>query len=142
MSDQGLVELAMRLAQRPEVDPTRPSLNSLDGAAQPGDAIDTPESEQPQPPLPVSPAKAILTPASPVKDKKTADELAAMILADLSQVEGCPKRGVNVRVYGYNPWNAWLSFGSAAGPVRNKVELQGFFDIITARLRRLYDVPF
>jgi len=34
-----------------------------------------------------------------------------------------------------------LSFGVEAGPVRNKAELQRFCDIITERLRRLYDVP-
>jgi hypothetical protein len=33
-----------------------------------------------------------------------------------------------------------LTFGTAAGPVRNKVELQRFCDIITERLQRLYDV--
>jgi hypothetical protein len=76
----------------------------------------------------------------PIKEKKTADDLAAMILADLSEIEGCPGRGVKVVVYGFNPWNAWLSFGTDAGPVRNKADLVGFFDIITERLKRLYDV--
>lgn len=62
-----------------------------------------------------------------------------MIHEDLSKVDGCPKAGVNVTVYGV-PWNAMLMFGAAAGPVRNKAELQGFFEIITERLQRLYDV--
>jgi hypothetical protein len=65
---------------------------------------------------------------------------AAMILQDLSNVEDCPRRGVTVTVYGLDPWNVLLSFGVAAGPVRNKAELQRFCDIITERLRRLYDV--
>ena len=73
-----------------------------------------------------------------LKQTKTAEELAAMILADLHQVEGCPKEGVTVIVYGI-PWKALLMFGAAAGPVRNKAELQQFFDIITERLQRLYD---
>jgi hypothetical protein len=73
------------------------------------------------------------------KQIKTAEELAAMILEDLRKVEGCPERGINVTVYGI-PWNAMLMFGAAAGPVRNKAELQGFFEIITKRLQRLYDV--
>jgi len=62
-----------------------------------------------------------------------------MIREDLSKVDGCPERGVNVTVYGI-PWNAMLMFGAAAGPVRNKVELQKFFEIIKERLQRLYDV--
>jgi hypothetical protein len=73
------------------------------------------------------------------KEKKTAEELAAMIHEDLSKMDGCPKDGVMVTVYG-NPWNAMFTFGVAAGPVRNKAELQRFFDVITERLQRLYDV--
>ena len=63
-----------------------------------------------------------------------------MIHEDLSKVDGCPQRGVTITVYGLNPWNSMLTFGVAAGPVRNKGELQSFCDIITARLQRLYDV--
>ena len=73
------------------------------------------------------------------KQTKSAEELAAMIVEDLSKVDGCPERGVNVTVYGL-PWNAMLMFGTAAGPVRNKAELQEFFEIIKERLQRLYDV--
>jgi hypothetical protein len=74
-----------------------------------------------------------------IKEPKTGQELAAMILADLSNVDGCPQRGVRVTVYGI-PWKAMLTFGAAAGPVRNKAELESFFEIITERLQRLYDV--
>jgi hypothetical protein len=76
----------------------------------------------------------------PAKEKKTAEELAAMIRQDLSKVDGCPNRGVTVTVYGLNPWNSMLTFGVDAGPVRNKAELQAFCDMITERLKRLYDV--
>ena len=74
------------------------------------------------------------------KEKKTAEELAAMIHYDLSQIDGCPKRGVKVTVYGLNPWNCLLTFGVDAGLVPNKADLQSFCDIITERLKRLYDV--
>lgn len=73
------------------------------------------------------------------KQIKTAEELQALILEDLRKVDGCPERGVNVTVYGI-PWNAMLTFGAAAGPVRNKDELKRFFEIITERLKRLYDI--
>ena len=59
-----------------------------------------------------------------------------MILADPRQVEGCPKNGVTVHVYGI-PWNALLMFGAAAGPVRHRTDQ--FFNIIVERLQRLYD---
>jgi hypothetical protein len=74
------------------------------------------------------------------KEMKTAEELAAMIHQDLSNMDGCPHQGVTVTVYGFNPWNSMLTFGVAAGPVLNKAELQSFCKIITERLQRLYDV--
>src|SRR6266853_4543438 len=79
-------------------------------------------------------------PASPVKQTNTTEELAAMIHQDLSQLEDCPQQGVKVTVYGLNPWNSMLTFGVDAGAVPNKSDLQDFCDIITERLRRLYDV--
>jgi hypothetical protein len=81
-----------------------------------------------------------MDPASPEKETKTAEELAAMIHQDLSNMDGCPKHGVTVTVYGLDPWNVLLAFGVEAGPVRNKAELQTFCDVITDRLKRLYDV--
>ena len=73
------------------------------------------------------------------KETKTAEELIAMIREDMSKVDGCPDRGIVVTVYGI-PWRAMLSFGVAAGPVRNKAALQRFFDIITERMQRLYNL--
>jgi hypothetical protein len=81
-----------------------------------------------------------LSPATPKKEEKTAEELAAMIHDDLSMIEGCPARGVRVTVYGLNPWNALMTFGVEAGPVPNKADLYAFFDVITERLKRLYDI--
>ncbi len=73
------------------------------------------------------------------KERKTAEELEAMILEDLRKMDDCPQSGVTVTVYGI-PWKSMLMFGTAAGPVRNKADLQRFCDIITERLQRLYDV--
>jgi hypothetical protein len=73
------------------------------------------------------------------KETRTAEEISAMIHADLSQMDGCPQDGVIVTVYGI-PWKAMLTFGVAAGPVRNKAELQRLFEAIVERYQRLYDV--
>ena len=81
-----------------------------------------------------------MAPTNPIKEMKTAEELAAMIREDLSNVDGCPDLGVTVTVYGLNPWNSMLTFGAAAGPVRNKAELERFREIITSRLQRMYDI--
>jgi hypothetical protein len=105
-------------------------MGSGDTKGAPTDVPTTSETEEPHG----------LARPTPVKEKKTAEELAAMILHDLSQIEGCPKRGVKVTVYGLSPWNALLMFGVDAGPVPNKADLQAFCEIITERLKRLYAV--
>src|SRR5258705_3609177 len=87
-----------------------------------------------------APGTNALASLTPVKEKKTAEELASMIRQDLSEVDACPRRGVNVTVYGLNPWNSMLTFGVDAGPVHNKAYLQSFCDIITERLNRLDDI--
>lgn len=130
MSKPDLIELAMRAVQ--ETRAARADSN-------PSDAAHAEEAIQP-PPIPTAPESADLTRTTPARETKTAEALAAMILADLGQIEGCPGRGVRVTVYGSNPWNSWLSFGGDAGPIPNKADLQGFCDIITERLKRLYDV--
>jgi hypothetical protein len=73
------------------------------------------------------------------KETKSAEELEAMIHEDLSKMDGCPAVGIKVTVYGI-PWKSMLTFGVEAGPVRNRAELREFFEIITERLQRLYDV--
>jgi hypothetical protein len=73
------------------------------------------------------------------KETKTAEQLERMILEDLRNMDGCPEHGVSVTVYGI-PWNAMLTFGAEAGPVRNKAELKKFFEVITGRLQRLYNM--
>jgi hypothetical protein len=103
-------------------------------------APQTPVDVEKSPTRENAPGSPALTWTAPAKEKKAVDQLAAMILDDLSKIEGCPKRGVKVTVYGSNPWNSWLSFGADAGPVRNKADLQGFCEVITERLKRLYDV--
>jgi len=75
------------------------------------------------------------------QELKTADELSAMIHSDLSQMDGCPPQEVRVSVYGF-PWKSMLMFGTAAGPVKNKAELQNFCAVITERMQRLYDVAW
>jgi hypothetical protein len=120
----------MQLAQRTE----EATVTKADQASETLETVHQPPS------LPGAPDSAFFPPMTSVKAKKTADELAAMITADLREVKGCPKRGVKVVAYGLSPWNAWLSFGADAGPVRNKTELQDYFGIIVERLKRLYDV--
>ena len=139
MRDPYLIELAMRVVQGTNGEPEEHNPVAVEPAASLLRAGLEP-TKQMSPALPSALAGVGLTRSAPPKEMKTTEELASMILDDLSQIGGCPKRGVRVTVYGSNPWNSWLSFGSEAGPVPNKVDLQGFCDIITERLKRLYVV--
>jgi hypothetical protein len=76
-------------------------------------------------PISESPESHGLARPNPAKEKRAAEELAAMIHHDLSQIEGCPQRGLTVTVYGLSPWNCLLTFGADAGSVTNKADLQG-----------------
>lgn len=141
MTALNLIELAMRELHRVR---DRPSEElAVPEAARAGEVGTTrqPTTETEEPlTIPNAPASVGLTHTVPAKEKVAAEQLAAMILGDLNKVEGCPKRGVKVIVYGSNPWNSWLSFGVEAGPVSDKPELQEFCENITERLRRLYEV--
>ena len=144
MTNPDLIELAMRMVQRTTALAMAPN-PSTPAATDQAPELPQPAPQEPieaeKPPTPASaPANVGLTRTAPAKERKAADELAAMILDDLSKIQGCPKRGVKIAVYGSNPWNSWLSFGADAGPVPNKAELQEFCELITERLKRLYDV--
>lgn len=143
MSNPDLVELAMRAVQRTRVESEGASPIVAGPAANLLREILEPAPQKPTqgegPTLPGTPANALTRP-TPTKEKKSVDELAAMILEDLSRIEGCPKQGVRVAVYGSNPWNSWLSFGGDAGPVPNRAHLKDLCEVITERLKRLYDV--
>jgi hypothetical protein len=143
--DSDLIELALRVVQKAGAGPESrlqavadTSTNSVlpSATSEPrDDAKDPRDYANLSPPL----RNVDLVPAAP-KQVKSPGDLAAMILDDLSKMEGCPQQDVQVTVYGSNPWNSWLRFGSGAGPVPSKTALQDFCSIITERMRRLYDV--
>ena len=136
MSEPNFIELAMREVHRASAEPNRPTSLEATAVAKAGVRRNATH--------PVTSGSALgregPTHTLHAKEKKTSHDLAAMILEDLNKVEGCPKQGVNVTVYGSNPWNSWLSFGVDAGAV-DAPALKAFCEIITERLKRLYDVP-
>jgi hypothetical protein len=137
--DSDLIELALQAGQKTGAGPDARLQAVPDNSC---NSSSSPASE-PRDYANVPPAPALrsvdLVPAAPRKIKSPR-ELAAMILDDLVKVDGCPQHDVQVVVYGSNPWNSWLRFGSKAGPVPNKAALQDFCGIITERMKRLYDV--
>ncbi|WP_438274724.1 hypothetical protein [Nitrobacter sp.] len=72
--------------------------------------------------------------------RKTADELAGIILKALRTLDGAPASGFVVTVYGANPWNAMLTIKPEAGPVADPGLWRGRVRDMAARLRQDFDL--
>lgn len=62
---------------------------------------------------------------APKKHKGNEDgskKIEAMILEDVSKMDGCPQNGITVTVYDI-PWKSILMLSAAAGPARSKTDL-------------------
>jgi hypothetical protein len=72
--------------------------------------------------------------------RKTADELAGIILKALQTLEGAPAHGFVVTVYGGNPWNAMLTIKPEAGPIADPGLWRSRVRDMAARLRQDFDL--
>lgn len=72
--------------------------------------------------------------------RKTADELAGIILKALQTLDGAPSRGFVVTVYGGNPWNAMLTIKPEAGPIADPDLWRKRVQDMAARLRQDFDL--
>ena len=102
---------------------TRPTPDGGDGAAE--EAVAATLSDQP---------------AESYDRRKTADELAGIILKALQTLDGAPARGFVVTVYGGNPWNAMLTIKPEAGPIANPALWRGRVRDMAARLGQDFDL--
>lgn len=71
---------------------------------------------------------------------RSAEELAAIILNALRTLDGSPKDGFAVTVYGANPWNAMLTITPAAGAVKDAPLWRERVKEMAIRLREHYDL--
>jgi hypothetical protein len=79
-------------------------------------------------------------PAESYDRRKTADELAGIILKALQTLDGVPASGFVVTVYGGNPWNAMLTIKPEAGPIADPDLWRARVRDMAARLRQDFDV--
>ena len=79
-------------------------------------------------------------PAESYDRRKTADELAGIILKALQTLDGAPARGFMVTVYGGNPWNAMLTIKPEAGRIADPALWRGRVRDMAARLRQDFDL--
>jgi hypothetical protein len=72
--------------------------------------------------------------------ERTAEELAAIILNALRTLDGSPKEGFLVTVYGANPWNAMLTITPAARAIKDAPLWRERVKEMAVRLRQHYDL--
>jgi hypothetical protein len=66
--------------------------------------------------------------------------MTEIILRALRAIDGCPKQGLDVVVYGSRPWNAMLRITPAAGPVADASAWRARVRAMAVVLRGQYDV--
>ena len=71
---------------------------------------------------------------------RSAEDLAAIILNALRTLDGSPKAGFLVTIYGANPWNAMLTITPAAGAIKDAPLWRERVKEMAIRLRQHYDL--
>ena len=74
------------------------------------------------------------------RPRRTANEMADIILNALRAVDGVPERGFVITVYGSRPWNAMLTIKPEAGRIKDPQLWRQRVQDIGARLRRDFDL--
>ena len=138
--DKGLMALIQNvLGTRPHAPPPEPELpdDNRSSSESPGAEISPPPDAE----GPTEEAGAPL-PDRPESDdrRKTADELAGIILKALQTLDGAPARGFVVTIYGGNPWNAMLTIKPEAGPIADPGQWRARVRDMAARLRQDFDL--
>jgi hypothetical protein len=115
-------------------DQPRPAQAPAEAAEPPRDEAVTPAATE---------TVAVTEPERPAETydrRKTADELAGIILRALHTLDGAPASGFVVTVYGGNPWNAMLTIKPDAGPIADPGLWRARVREMAARLRQDFDL--
>ncbi len=139
--DKGLLALIQNVLgarhnARPQ--PDQPDDDSLASPEPPRSEI--PEPAEVDDPSAEAAAMPENHPAESYDRRKTADELAGIILKALQTLDGAPASGFAVTVYGSNPWNAMLTIKPEAGPIADPDLWRGRVRDMAARLRQDFDL--
>jgi hypothetical protein len=75
------------------------------------------------------------------KSAKSAADISKLILERLCQIEGFPKAGIEVTVYGFGAgWNAMLTFSPGSTTVSNAMTYRKALPVVVAELRNLFEL--
>jgi hypothetical protein len=70
----------------------------------------------------------------------SADHLQNLILAAFQKIEGFPKDGVSITVYGLRPWNVMITFAPGSASFQNATMYREMLPQIVAKLREEFFV--
>lgn len=70
----------------------------------------------------------------------SADRMASLILEGLREIDGFPTSGVSLTVYGYQPWNAMLSFAPRSVRSAAASRYRSTLTELVGQLRSRFDI--
>lgn len=70
----------------------------------------------------------------------TGEHLQTIILAGLQEIDGFPKSGVLITVYGVRPWNAMITFAPGSASKKDATTYCDVLQQLVAKLRKQFDV--
>lgn len=126
----GVARIPQAIGERPDAFP--PMVGGDNAAAQ--DAASIPPDTSP---ADTSPKPAL---DASYGGLRTREEMATIILNGLRTLDGAPRRGFVVTVYGYNPWNAMLTIKPEAASIANPALWYARVREMAARLREEYQL--
>jgi hypothetical protein len=128
-------------AQAPEQHPSAEPAPTARTSAPPAPAM-PPKLEGE--PTAVSPSKPIVPTSVGGSDEKRprlpAVAIADLVLHELRKVEGFPRSGVSITVYGYGNWNAMIRFAPFSITSQNAARLRQALPDIVFKLRQYVDL--
>jgi hypothetical protein len=71
---------------------------------------------------------------------RTPRQLADLILGILQNIEGFPKSGASITVYGYRHWNAMITFKPGCVSMKDGIEYRAMLGELVQNLRGRFDV--
>lgn len=104
-----------RFLQQPDASSTEEAATTADNRDKVAELADHDVADTEQETTSDAPTQPSLEPEIFVEARqgRTSAQLADIILCALHSIEGCPKQGFEITVYGSNPWNAMLRITTA-----------------------------
>jgi hypothetical protein len=139
--DPGLLALVQSVLE-PGIKPKVEAQTEKVEAQTEAETVIEPKTEPVIAPDPAGDSKPETAPAisNELTRARSAEELAAIILNALRTLDGSPKNGFAVTVYGANPWNAMLTITPAAGVIKDAPLWRERVREMAIRLRQHYDL--